>query len=83
MNSAELKAAIKSLGISQAEFARRLSDLSGKRISAAYLSDMCSSRPGSREPSALVRVAVRLMLEQKDAQALVRSVERWQSKRER
>lgn len=82
MTSQELREALDRLGMTQKAFAARVSELSGNRISAAYVSDMCSDRPGSREPSAVVRVAVRLMLEQRDGQALVRAVERWRAKRE-
>ena len=71
-----MREALESLGYSRKAFAERMVELTGKPMSANYVSDMCSERPGSRKPSSTVRVALTLMLESRDAERLRRAIER-------
>ena len=83
MTSQEMREALDALGYSRKAFAELMAELTGKPMSANYVSDMCSDREGSREPSSPVRVALRLLLQNQANERLRRAVERAGWKRER
>lgn len=83
MTREELREILERLDISQGAFAARVADLSGLNVLPSHISKMCSRAPTGRDPSPVVAVAARLMLEQKEAERLRCAVERAGWKQER
>lgn len=62
--SADLRAALKALGLSQAEAARLVNEASGLSLTGSNISSMCSDAATGRQPSAAVRAVITMMLRQ-------------------
>lgn len=67
MTRDELRAALKSLGMTQAEFAAEVSRLTGLNTLPSHISKMCSAAKSGREPTAAVAAVARLLIETGDA----------------
>jgi len=83
MTREELRDTLERLDISQGAFAARVSDLSGLNVLPSHISKMCSRAATGRNPSPVVAVAARLMLEKQDADRLRQAVEQAGWKQER